>query len=873
MLRKLRLRLRALLHRDELDDELQLHLEQLTAEYAAQGLTEKEARAAALRKFGNVGMLREASRDAFAFRLIEDLASDFRYALRAMRKRPGFAAVGIGTLAVAISSNITVFSLMDTFFWRPLPVEKPYELITTSLRDSFTYREFSYIKEHSKAFSGVAAHYSTAPLSVISESDPKEQTGAVVSGNYFSLLGVQPLRGRFFGASEDSVPGRDAVTVLSYQLWQTRFGGDPDILGRQLRVNGTLFSVIGITPPSFRGVMPGFPTDLWIPTMMLGAGWYECAGHELDCPGRLSLIARLAPEQGLPEAQAEFLTLAEQLRGVESNKPGGRPRYALMPVAGVIHDYRESLAEQTRLMAGTAGILLLIACANLAGLLLARNIASRGEISLRIALGANRLRVARQVGIESLVLSLLGGMAGLGLSLWTKNILMGFYSTDGEGHLRFYDTAIDLKVAGFAIGLTVAVGILLGAISAFTSTRGALSSGLKERVVSARTGSWGWRASLVMVEIALSLPLIVGAGLLARSARNIANGISFNPNGVALLRVRPALLHYSPANAQQVQIEVIHRLEALPGVESVSLARGQGLFWRSCCDFAVSTPDADRESRTVSGHVVGPRYFETLQIPFLAGREFEEKDRMGTPLVAIVNETLAHQLWADVSVVGRTLLINKRPYEVIGVAKDAHLRNAGETSQPFVYVCFWQRAEEIDSRIGVRVKGDPAAILPAIRREISSIDPSMPVNEDMPMTQQVAGVFMPVRLSAAVMSSAAGLALLVSVLGLYAVMAFFVGQRTREIGVRIALGARPQGVLKLILKRGFLLAVLGCTIGFGLTVLLSRLLSTWLYGVAPMDYESFFIGGMILIGGALLSSYLPARAAARVDPLTALRQD
>ncbi len=863
----------------ELAEEVESHIEERIADLREAGMREHEARQKARREFGNATLYTEIGREVWAWTSLEILWKDLRYAFRVMRQSLGFTAVAVITLGLGIGANTTIFSFIDAFFLRPLPVEDPFRLVVVygnpNPYSGFCYPEYSYFRDHAMVFSGLAAHYSTAPLNVVTDGDSKEAAGAVVSGNYFSVLGVKPLLGRFFAADEDAVPDRDFVAVISHGLWQKRFAGDPAIVGKQIRINGAPFSIIGVTPEEFRGVLMGIPNDMWIPTMMLHVGWRGCDGFQFDCR-RLDLIGRLAPGRKVTEAQAEISTLAAQLavaNPATNRGRGARVEFAIGPRPGD----RKYFIDQSRLLATVAGMLLLIACGNVAGLLLARGSARGREIALRLSIGASRLRLIQQLLTESLLVAGLGGALGLVLSIWAKDKLLGFYSTNSEGYQRYYDLSLDPRILAYSIVLSLLTGLLFGILPAIKSTRQDLTSALKEGAQSIRSQRGLLRGGLVVGQVALSLALLVGAGLLIRSSAHVKKGANFDSNHVALVRLRPGLVQYSPARAQVFHREVVRRLQRLPGVESVSLAQGLGLVWLACCEFRIALPGQrpvrQEDAPRVDGHSIAPRYFETLRIPLIVGRDFSERDRTGSPYVTIVNETLAHRLWTQGSPIGRSLFINDRQYEVVGVAKDARLRNAMEGPLPFLYIPYWQDDQQTDSRMCIRVAADAAEMLPQIRREIAAVDANVPISEDMPMTRQVDGVYMPVRLSSRILTCAGGLALFLSAIGLYGVLAFSVSRRTREIGIRMALGALPASMLKLVLKQGMALALTGAVLGLLLSLALTRLLASWLYGVPPFDPATYFLGAVLLAGVAILACFLPARRATRIDPQAALRYE
>ncbi len=495
----------------------------------------------------------------------------------------------------------------------------------------------------------------------------------------------------------------------------------------------------------------------------------------------------------------------------------------------------------------------------------------RREIAVRHAIGAARFRLIRQMLTESLLIAAAGTGLGLLLTLWTRRLLLSFYATNSEGYVNFYDLRIDFPTIAFSFGLAILTALVFGLVPAIQATRTNLVSSLKDGRTSQEGSGGRARTGLVMAQIAISLVMIVSAGLLARSAMHIEQGANFDPHGVAVLRLRPRLLQYSPARSQAFIRESIRRLEALPGVESVTFARGIGAVWQSCC--LAFLPDRVTEATRASYHVVAPHYFSALRTPLLAGREFDEHDRAASQPVAIVNQTLAGRIDPSGSVIERVFMADGKPLQVVGVVKDSYMRSAADAPVAMFYRPFWQSPEETDARLAIRVRGDPAAMLPQLRRCIAEADPQVPVTEQMTMLDQLRGTFMQARLAAAVLLCASALALVLSAVGLYGVMSYMVGRRTREIGVRIALGARPSSVCALVLRQSLRVFVPGMLIGLVAALAVTRLLGSWLYGVRATDFWTFVAAASMLSAVALAASWIPARRAARVDPMAALRCD
>jgi len=803
---------------------------------------------------------------------------DLRYGARMFRKRPGFALVAVIALALGIGANLTILSFVDTMFFRPLPVRAPYELVNVQIGPDggYSYPVYKYFRDHSTSLAELAAHYSTAPLEVTGPGgDSQTRRGAVVSANYFSVLGLKPALGRFFSSEEDTVPDRDQVAVISYGMWQGRFSGDPAIVGKELQINGNRFTIIGVASKDFEGVSPGYPNDLWIPSMMLRVGYRWCnALTDLRCIP-LTAIGRLAPDRTLENARAEMSTLSSQWL---SANPGGYDRpINLSPALGVRASDRPALTYQLRLMILMTGVLLLIACANVAGLLLTAGTARRKEVSVRLCIGAGRARLIRQFLTESLWLTLAGGALGLLFSLWAKDLLLTYYTATSSSFSMSYDLSLNPRTLVYALSLTIGAGLLSGLAPAIQCSRQDLISALKDES-SAQSRRRGMRGGLVIAQVALSLGLLVSAGLLVRSVAHLRQGENFDPQNVVVLRLRPALRDYTPEKAQAFTKEVLQRLEATPGVQSVSLATST-LAWLSSGHARVRLPaqtfNRVEDQPQAELHEIAPRLLETLKIPLVKGRDFNDGDRSGTPGVVIINETLSERMWPNSEALDRGLMINDQPYRVVGVVKDAQFRNATEAALPFLYLPYWQNSfgPQIDATIMARVTGNPEAMLPILRRQVAAVDRNVPVSESAAMTQQLNVEYKRVLLTSTVLVSSAAIALFLSVMALYTAMAFMVSQRTREIGIRLALGARSADVLKLIVGQGLRLVCAGLSTGLLAALAATRVMKALLYGVSAIDPVSFGLVAAALLSVGVLACWIPARRATKVDPLVALRYE
>jgi len=809
---------------------------------------------------------------------------DVQYGVRLLLKFPFATLVMLLILGVGIGANTAIFSLVDALYWKPINVERPHEIVKVLAKGryafgaGFSYPEYISLRDHNTSFSSLAAEATVAQLHVISQGEALEARGAFVSANYFSTLGVKPLVGRFFSTEEDLVPDRDPVVVISAEIWKNRFGNDPKIVGRRITINRVELQIIGVAPPSFGGTHAGTPDDLWMPSMMLHVHGYGGCEAQVECRVFDGLIGRLVPGRRRAEAEDE---LSRIVVWSATDWPKNYPlrQISAFSVMGIDPDERAYFAAQMQLLMGAAAVLLLVSCANLAGLLLARGVARGREVAVRLSIGASRLRITRQLLTENLLLALIGSALGLAFSLWGSNALAGFYNVDSEGFRHFYDLHLDWRVLGFSVSVSVLTGLLFGLAPAVQATRLNLIAQLKEGAGSAAASGGGrLRQALVAGQVALSLVLLIAAGLMVRSSQSLQRGSNFDPQHVAVLRIRPELLHYTPPQNERVFRQVVAALKALPGVEAVtSVHGGQGLVWdwESGRDMNVSLPGASTEMLEVRHHDIDVDFFRTLRIPLIEGHDFTEQDDAHAQRVAVVNATLAKRLWSDASALGRTVIVNQRPARVVGVAADIQPANALKPAAPYLFLPLWQSdpGNEGDLRLAVRVKSSPNAALPEIRRAIHAIDANIPIGEDMSMADQIDVTYMQVMLSRTVISYCGMIALCLSAVGLFSVLTYYVKTRTREIGIRMALGAQLNTVLQLILAQGMRMSVAGVAAGLLLAVGTTRLLAAWLYGIRAMDYLAFAVASLLLFVVAIAASYLPARRAAEVDPIVALRQE
>jgi predicted permease len=816
------------------------------------------------------------------------LFQDLRYAGRQLGKSPGFSLVAVLMLSLGIGTNSAIFSFVDAWFLKPLPVADSDRLVRLYARGpsghygaGFSYPEFELLRDHNSAFANLSVEAPIAQLHLVNGGDSQEVRGEFVSGDYFSLLGVRASLGREFLPDEDAVPSRDAVAVISDGLWSADFNRDPGVLGREIHINGVGFKIIGVAPPEFRGALKGSPVAIWMPAMMLGAVGYGCGeGGAYDCSLFQSIIGKLKASETAARAQAEVGTTLVWSATDWPERPSRR--HVVVTSANVESpDDQADHVRQMRLLMAVTAALLLIACANLAGLLLSRGVARRREIAVRLSTGAGRLRVIRQLLTESLLLASIGGVAGLAVSSAVGQILLKFYSVDSEGFHHYYDLSVDWRILGYSIGMSLITGVAFGLVPAIRASRQNLAVELKEGGARAHHGKGWLRQTLIIGQLAVSMLLVISAGLLSRSAAAVRQGTNFNPEHVLVLRLRPELIKYTQPQIESLVRRVAQRLSSIASVQSVAyMEGGEGLVWEwssgrdAQVDLSELAPTAGG-ALVVRKQDVGPSFFRTLRTPVLAGREFGEQDRPRSPRAAIVNEALAHRLAPSGSAVGRTLWVDGQPFQIVGVSADIQPRNSLRAPEPHLYLCYWQSnaTREGDIRFAIRVAGQPEAALRGIRRLIQSVDPNVPVGEDMPMAEQVRLEYAPVILAQNIMSFCGMLALFLCAIGLYSSVAFAVRSRTREIGVRMAVGARRADVLGLVLGQGAKLTLIGVLTGTVATTVSTRLLASFLFGVKAIDPATYISVTILLFLVALAACYLPARRAMRVEPVQALRTE
>jgi predicted permease len=827
---------------------------------------------------------------------VEELIQDVTHGFRLLVRRPGFAVVAVASLALGVGLNTTLFSIVNAVLLRNTPVQAPDRLVEvySSASADFPYMTSSYpdylsIREQARTFSGVAAHAFVRGILSSAGDQPALMTGEAVTSNYFDVLGVRPALGRAFEASEDVGEGQHPVMVLSHGLWQRRFGGRADVVGQAVDVSGVRYTVVGVGPAGFSGMLPGFEAQFWVPVMMVDrlnfAGIQSSTDQDpgatrLEKRGQrwLFVKARLAAGRTVKEAAAELETIFSRLRK-DHPATNEKTRASVFPGGGVrFHPMVDGYVKAaSAVLLAAVALVLTIACANVANMLLARGASRRRELAVRAAIGAGRARLVRQLLSESLVLAAIGGAAGVLLATWAGRILSGL-PTDALPLPIHFDFHVDGTVLAFAAAVSLATTMLFGLAPALTASRLDLVPALKADT----TGEGSVRRrvtlrdALVVTQLALSLVLLVAGALLARGLL-VARGtnLGFDPAPISYLQFDLKMNGYDEDRAVALRKRVLADLRALPGVAGAALVSRLPL-----------APDINMESIRIRGQhgpqddgtpidtvSVGDDYFRVAGVPIVEGRAISEDDVEGSRRVAVINETMARRYWPGRSALGEMIYMEgfeAPPHEVVGVARDHKVRSVGEDPRPYLHV---PAGPSRAVSLAVRTTVPAEKALPMLRAAILAVDKEIVFTEDVPASTVVAHTVAPTQIGAALLGAFGALALLLAAVGLYGVIAYSVSMRTREMGVRMALGARPGDVVRLVLQESGRLSLAGIGAGALLAAVLGRVLGSLLYGVSALDPVAYVVAATILLAVAALASIVPALAAARVDPLRALRTE
>ncbi|HET6975503.1 MAG TPA: ABC transporter permease [Pyrinomonadaceae bacterium] len=838
---------------------------------------------------------------------METLFKDIRYGFRGLLKRKAFAAIAVLTLALGIGANTAIFTLVNAVMLKALPVEKPQELVLftdttgegTSNEDSprtgvwqrFSFASYEYFRDHNQSFQDVAAIRSGESRVSVRQTDAQANAavraqGHLVTGNYFSLLGVRPLRGRML-TPEDDKSAAPPATVISYSYWDKKLNRDPAAVGKTLIINGTNFTVVGITPPEFFGVRVRRPPDFWFPLAFQPQ--IELRDSFLTDPQVyfLTIVGRLKTGVSLNQAQAnvnlslrQFLTEQAGSQLTEERQKGIQNTYVtLVEGQGGISGLRRDYSKPLQMLMAIVFMVLLIACANVGSLLLSRAAARNAEISLRLALGATRWRIIRQLLTESVLLAMIGGVCGVLLAQWGVSVLVNLVAKDAP-----LDTHPDIKVLAFTALVSVVAGLLFGLIPALQASKTNLSASMKEK--NRMRGGFmrlNLSSAMVVAQVGLSMVLLTGAGLFGRSLVKLQEEqVGFDRNNVLLVGIDPRLAGYKPAELAALYQQLTDQLSSIPQVSSVSMATYapmSGSRRSSSLKLPGYTPRPG-EDLVVQDMLTGPKYAETLGIPLLRGREISIRDTASAPRVAVVNSAFAEHYFKDQNPIGRQFSFddetdNGAPLEIIGVIGDIKDDDARGQTEPTVYRPILQVQDQsaYSATIFIRTQSDPSTLTGQVRQTINQADDKLPMFGVTTLHEQLYSSLSTDRLIAQLVSFFGALALILACIGLYGVMAHGVARRTNEIGIRMALGARGSNIAWMILRETLYLVLAGLLIGVPAALVGARLIATQLFGLSPTDPLTLIGASLVLTIVALLAGYLPARRASRVNPLRALRYE
>jgi predicted permease len=919
LIRRFRYLLRRKKIEAEMAEEMRFHLEQRTEDNTADGVAPEDAKYAAQRKFGNVVSIQEQARDQRGWVRLEQTFQDLRYAVRQLRRNPGFAVFAVLSLGLGIGANTAIFSVVNEVLLKSLPVRKPQELVlfqwaiaggfevrvsgdwendpNTKLTTctSFSLQAFERFREGNGTLSALFAFTPLwQPTLMVDGQAESSSGGQLVSGDYFTGLGVSAVRGHLI-APDDDRAGAPPVAVISYGYWMRRFGGAPDVLGKTISVNGAPATIIGITPREFIGALDvGVAPDLSVPLAMLPAvdQWLGSDARKVGAPWLLRIMGRRVPGKSAEQIQDNFegifqkLALEDQAAEGSSDARAGRgatvepPRLLVIPGGKGLNSLRHNYKPRLMLLMGLVGLVLLIACANVANLLLARGLARRREIAARLAIGASRGRIIRQLLTECGVLVLLGGTLGVIVAYWGRGLAtLPFTSEDGQ--VLVLPSAIDWRVLIFTATVAIFTGAIFGLVPALRATQIDLSAEFQGGGRSLGLGSRQWLGkTLLAAQVALSLVLLVGAGLFVRTLGKLDSvELGFNSERLLLFKITAIAGGGPDERAAVVHARILERVAALPGVQGATfswmpLLTGAGANTTITIPGRTPVPEGN-DSALVNA--VGPEFFSTLEIPILLGRGFNRRDDGPAARVAVVNDQLVRQYFEGQNPIGRHLIYHARPgpltdVEIVGVVRDSKYTEVKGEMPATLFVPFDQDSWSI-ANYAVRGISNPEALVPSIRAAVRAIDPKLPLADVRTQNAQIAKLSASERMFARFAGFFGALALVLVCVGLYGLLSYGVARRTSEIGVRIALGAEPMDIRWMVLRESLVVIGVGVLIGLASATVLARLVAGMIYGIAAVDPLTYGAVALLMLGVALLACWLPARHAARVDPIIALRAE
>jgi predicted permease len=862
-----------------LDAELRGYLDEMTERKIRQGLSPSEARKQVMLEAGGGDQVKEQVRDAWLGSGIETTVSDIRYAVRSLRRSPGFAITALLSLALGIGANTAIFSVLHALVLRSLPVTDPQRLMVVTRNETLSspYPLFAELRDHSQMLEGVLA-FRTTPMRLSKDGETERISGVLVSGSYFGVLGVQPSIGTVIANEDDRIPGsggsRGAVAVLSHNFWLRRFGGQSSAVGARILLNGHPFTVVGVGPPGFQGTEVGEPADVFAPMAMQEA-LLPGLGKALTQPRSqwLRIFGRLRSGVERQQAEAELTTLlrrynqeyfidgatkAERRRSLMGQK------IVLMPGGTGVSSLRRGYSMALWVLISVAALVLLIACANVANLMLSRATARRREIAVRLSLGAARGRLVRQLLAESLTLAIGGAGSGFLLAHWMRDVLIGYLPAD-----RSLNAPMDPQVLLFTVILGVGAALFFGVVPAFQSTNVDVAPALKGEELSRKPGRILLRKGLVVFQVSLSFLLLIAAGLFLRSLHNL---VTVDP-GFARENILVASVEGDPA----LDSRLLKEVQNLPGVVSAALADSLPLSTNT--GWSIYTPDYDsnaaklRDSPSVG--FVSPGYFRTMGIPLLLGRDIGDRDVVSVRSVMVVNETFAKDFFNGENPIGRRVGTKEGVYdwEIVGLVKNSKYTGLREGPIPMIYVP--ERPGPWASRtvVHLRTSGNPTALASALRQKIQELDKTAAIYNVHTVQEEIDRSLLRERLVGTVAGLFGGLALALAAIGLYGLTSYGVARRTREFGIRIAIGARKASILRLVVNEALRLLLAGTAIGLMAAWMLGRVVKAMLFGIEPADSVSIVSAILVLGAAALLAAWIPARRAAKVDPMRALRWD
>jgi putative ABC transport system permease protein len=884
----------------DLADEMRLHLELRAEDHSAAGLEAVDAQARARRAFGNLTQISEQGRAVWGWSLLESLANDLLYGLRALRADPGFALVAVGSLALGIGANTAIFSILNAVMLRSLPVEDPQRLVQLEsggkgrFEGTYTNPIWEQIRDHQQAFTGVLA-YSGNRFDLANGGESRFANGIWVSGDFFRVLSVPAIQGRLITAQDDrhGCGPNGPVAVISYGFWKGHFASDPNIVGRGFTIDRHPFQIIGVTPSWFTGLDTDLVYDFAIPIGCEPLLYTDQSALEERSAWWLQIVGRLPPGGTLQQSQARMNAIAPEVYGAtvpanfssDGQNEYRRTTFKLQPAATGFSDTRNQYRIALYTLMTVVSLVLLIACANVANLLLARSAARQREISIRLAVGAGRNRIVRQLLTESVFLSISSAAAGLLLALWGSRLLVHLLSTT-KSEVQI-DVAPDIHVLAFTTGVAILTAVLFGLAPALRASSVHPNQALKEgaRGTISGTSRFNPGKALVTLQVVLSLVLLVGAGLFLGTLRNLlTSDLGFNTHNVLLISASEPQTKISSSQRLPLFARILERLREIPGVRSVSGSSSTPIrnwFWNEDVYPEGYTPKSENDA-LVYFNRVSPGYFQTLETPLLAGRDFSRRDNLAAPKVIIISESTARQFFGAANPIGKTINMdaphlqhgNKQDrYEVIGVAKDIKYGKIDELPLKTGYLAVAQDPEpRPEIQFEIRSDIPLSSLTPAVRAAITKVSPEVSL-EFGSFESQVSDSLLQPRLVALLSSFFGLLALLLAMVGLYGLTSYGVARRRGEIGIRIALGAKRSSVIWLVLKGVILTLALGTAIGIAVCLLAGRLVTKLLYGLQPGNPETLVLSAIVLALAATIAGYLPARRASRLDPMAALREE